>query len=192
MLIYSCIEKNIHILKGEFLMIKRKIITTIALAVSVLLISSNNIVSAGQPVSSSKSSMHLNWNTNAWVGYNYIRNSGLVASVQAMCEAVGFNPGTIDGIYGTNTKNAIMAFQGSEGLYRDGVVGGNTWSHFEQYRIFDGSSPLIEGRYVIEYYRFAYFGNNVWFKRNLDSYGEVWTELNWILDLLEYERAYSF
>ncbi|MDF2256370.1 peptidoglycan-binding domain-containing protein [Streptantibioticus ferralitis] len=42
----------------------------------------------------------------------------------------------MDGIYGPNTKGAVLAFQRRNGLAVDGVVGPNTWrklrvtSHF--------------------------------------------------------------
>jgi len=38
----------------------------------------------------------------------------------------GFDPGTIDGIFGNGTQAAVMAFQRSENLLADGVVGART------------------------------------------------------------------
>jgi len=38
----------------------------------------------------------------------------------------GFNPGEIDGIFGNGTQAAVMAFQRSEGLLCDGIVGART------------------------------------------------------------------
>jgi len=38
----------------------------------------------------------------------------------------GFNPGEIDGIFGNGTQAAVIAFQRSEGLLSDGVVGART------------------------------------------------------------------
>ena len=38
----------------------------------------------------------------------------------------GFGPGAIDGIFGNGTQAAVMAFQHSEGLLADGVVGART------------------------------------------------------------------
>lgn len=35
---------------------------------------------------------------------------------------------TIDGQYGTATKNAVMQFQASKGLKVDGIVGSTTWN----------------------------------------------------------------
>ncbi len=38
----------------------------------------------------------------------------------------GFNPGTTDGIFGGGTQAAVIAFQRSEGLLPDGIVGART------------------------------------------------------------------
>lgn len=38
----------------------------------------------------------------------------------------GYSPGTIDGIFGNGTQAAVLAFQRSEGLLSDGVVGPRT------------------------------------------------------------------
>ncbi|MEO1465794.1 MAG: peptidoglycan-binding protein, partial [Cyanobacteria bacterium J06633_1] len=40
----------------------------------------------------------------------------------------GFNPGTVDGIFGRDTKQALIAFQRSVGLSPDGIAGKNTWA----------------------------------------------------------------
>jgi len=46
-----------------------------------------------------------------------------VANVQKALAAAGFNPGPIDGKMGTQTRNAVIAFQKSRGLKADGIVG---------------------------------------------------------------------
>ncbi|MCL2337937.1 MAG: peptidoglycan-binding protein [Firmicutes bacterium] len=52
-----------------------------------------------------------------------------VYAAQYLLLNAGYSPGTIDGAYGTNTKNAIMAFQSAKGLTpSDGIVGVNTWA----------------------------------------------------------------
>lgn len=51
-----------------------------------------------------------------------------VTDLQTRLKAQGFNPGTIDGIFGSNTKAAVIAFQKSKGLVQDGIVGVKTWT----------------------------------------------------------------
>lgn len=47
--------------------------------------------------------------------------------IQERLNSVGFNIST-DGIFGTNTYNAIKVFQKNRNLTQDGIVGPNTWS----------------------------------------------------------------
>lgn len=47
--------------------------------------------------------------------------------MQDALDALGNNPGAIDGIFGINTKNAVIRFQRANGLSQDGIVGCNTW-----------------------------------------------------------------
>ncbi|WP_421828853.1 peptidoglycan-binding protein [Larkinella sp.] len=46
-----------------------------------------------------------------------------VVQLQEKLKALGFNPGKIDGDFGTGTEAAVIAFQRSEGLLADGIVG---------------------------------------------------------------------
>jgi len=50
-----------------------------------------------------------------------------VAIIQTLLNVAGFGPLTIDGVFGSNTLNAVRAFQQKAGLTADGVVGSNTW-----------------------------------------------------------------
>jgi len=43
-----------------------------------------------------------------------------------------YNPGTIDGIFGKNTINAVKEFQKDNNLSMDGIVGPKTWSKLKQ------------------------------------------------------------
>lgn len=52
----------------------------------------------------------------------------VVEVIQKMLMAHGFDPGTVDGIFGPKTERAVMAFQRTMGLEADGVVGPKTWS----------------------------------------------------------------
>ncbi len=49
-----------------------------------------------------------------------------VTDLQTSLQARGFPPGTIDGQFGPGTEAAVIAFQKSEGLVPDGVVGPRT------------------------------------------------------------------
>lgn len=50
-----------------------------------------------------------------------------VAVLQDALNNLGYNAGIIDGVFGNNTKNAVVRYQASKGLARDGIVGCNTW-----------------------------------------------------------------
>ncbi len=49
-----------------------------------------------------------------------------VVALQQALLAAGFNPGANDGSFGSGTEAAVLAFQRSQGLAADGVVGPNT------------------------------------------------------------------
>lgn len=49
-----------------------------------------------------------------------------VTNLQLMLNAAGYNCGTPDGIFGSNTETATKAFQASRGLANDGIVGKDT------------------------------------------------------------------
>ena len=51
-----------------------------------------------------------------------------VQDVQKMLVALGYNVGSTgaDGIFGNSTKNAVIKFQGSVGISKDGIVGSQT------------------------------------------------------------------
>lgn len=49
-----------------------------------------------------------------------------VTQIQQRLAELGYSPGTADGIYGTQTKNAVIAFQRDYGLDDDGIAGPKT------------------------------------------------------------------
>ncbi len=51
-----------------------------------------------------------------------------VLVLQDALAAIGYDPGGLDGVYGANTRTAVMAFQYANGLTADGIVGCNTWT----------------------------------------------------------------
>lgn len=54
-----------------------------------------------------------------------------VTALQQGLASLGFDPGTVDGIFGGQTAAALRAFQESKGLAADGVAGPDTWAAFE-------------------------------------------------------------
>lgn len=53
---------------------------------------------------------------------------GEVSQIQSVLKDEGYYTGNIDGIFGTKTKNAVIAFQKANGLTADGIVGSATLS----------------------------------------------------------------
>jgi peptidoglycan hydrolase-like protein with peptidoglycan-binding domain len=57
-----------------------------------------------------------------------ITEGGMVTRVQTALKNRGFDPGAVDGRFGTATENAVIRFQQAKGLRADGVVGQATWN----------------------------------------------------------------
>lgn len=55
-------------------------------------------------------------------------SSPRVQQLQQLLKAKGFNPGPLDGTFGSGTETAVIAFQKSLALTVDGVVGKDTWA----------------------------------------------------------------
>lgn len=56
-----------------------------------------------------------------------------VEMVQLALQRAGYYNGTIDGIFGIQTRNAVLAFQRDNGLTADGIVGQRTMAALEPY-----------------------------------------------------------
>lgn len=54
-----------------------------------------------------------------------------VKLIQSLLNQIGYNAGTVDGIFGPQTQQAVIAFQRNNGLVPDGIVGPATWNVFE-------------------------------------------------------------
>lgn len=54
-----------------------------------------------------------------------------VRRVQKRLSLAGYDPGEIDGIYGTKTESAVEQLQRDSGLTRDGIVGPQTWRQID-------------------------------------------------------------
>ena len=50
---------------------------------------------------------------------------------QELLTAQGYSPGTVDGVYGTQTIAAVTAYQRDHGLTADGICGPMTWAALE-------------------------------------------------------------
>lgn len=75
-----------------------------------------------------------------------------VKRLQYFLNELYYSPGTIDGVFGTSTENAVKAFQSDNGLTADGIVGSGTYaklkvSHIMKYDSRTGSwRVLSEGK----------------------------------------------
>ncbi len=65
----------------------------------------------------------------------------IVRKLQRRLAARGFDPQGIDGGYGENTRNAVLAFQQANGLRRTGEVDVTTWQ-----RLMAAPSPSVRDR----------------------------------------------
>lgn len=48
--------------------------------------------------------------------------------LQTTLNTLGYSCGSVDGIFGNNTKNGVIAYQKEKGIVADGIVGVNTWN----------------------------------------------------------------
>lgn len=55
-----------------------------------------------------------------------------VTKLQQSLKSLNYYTGTVDGVFGAKTKEAVMRFQREQGLTVDGVVGQNTWRKINQ------------------------------------------------------------
>lgn len=62
-----------------------------------------------------------------------IKSRPSVKQVQIALQNAGYNPGSIDGQKGKQTRNAIKAFQKANNLKADGKVGKRTWVLLKEY-----------------------------------------------------------
>jgi peptidoglycan hydrolase-like protein with peptidoglycan-binding domain len=63
-----------------------------------------------------------------------------VRQLQRALKDLGYDPGSIDGQFGSHTEAAVKAFQGRSGIAVDGVVGEITWLNIDEA---DTSNPTI-------------------------------------------------
>ena len=63
-----------------------------------------------------------------------------VRQLQQALQGLGYDPGAIDGHFGSQTESAVKAFQGAKGIAVDGIVGEITWLNIDEA---DMSNPTI-------------------------------------------------
>ena len=63
-----------------------------------------------------------------------------VRDLQEALKVLGYDPGPIDGIFGTTTESAVKKFQQARELTSDGVVGRVTWINIDEA---DQSHPVL-------------------------------------------------
>src|SRR4029079_4105810 len=64
-----------------------------------------------------------------------------VRDLQEALKALGYDPGSIDGVFGATTDAAVKAFQQAKGISADGVVGRKTWINIDEA---DKSEPVLK------------------------------------------------
>ena len=68
-------------------------------------------------------------------GYPLIRQGSrgvYVLVAQDDLNTLGFRTGGLDGVFGIQTRKAVIAYQRSRGLIADGIVGCNTWLSLQE------------------------------------------------------------
>lgn len=63
-----------------------------------------------------------------------------VRQLQQALEALGYDPGAIDGNFGPSTVAAVKSFQTDHGIAADGIVGTVTWRNIDEA---DQSEPVL-------------------------------------------------
>ena len=58
--------------------------------------------------------------------------SNYVLIAQDDLNTLGFRTGGLDGIFGAQTRNAVIQYQTSRGLSADGIIGCNTWRSLQE------------------------------------------------------------
>jgi len=67
-----------------------------------------------------------------------------ISTIQRLLKNKGYNPGSIDGIAGENTYNAIIKFQKDNGLNDDGMVGPKTKNLLHDSGYDEAKEPLLQ------------------------------------------------
>ncbi|MFS0883080.1 peptidoglycan-binding domain-containing protein [Metabacillus niabensis] len=71
----------------------------------------------------------IDFSSSSYTAVSMGSTGSYVKAVQKTLSCIGYLPGPIDGIFGTQTSNAVKAFQRVHGLSVDGVVGRQTYHY---------------------------------------------------------------
>ena len=74
----------------------------------------------------------INLGDPIWATNDQPANASAIARVQAGLAKLGYDPGTIDGVQGTQTTAAIKAYQRDNGLLEDGRASIELASHIDE------------------------------------------------------------
>lgn len=110
-----------------------------------------------------------------------------VTLLQTYLNRLGFTCG-VDGIFGTETKNAVVAYQQSKGLDTDGIVGTLTWQALDS--DMDTETPYVAS--TVEFPNGSYETTLDYIEtniiQNLEIGGSIWVEEN---DIYLYAPGYE-
>lgn len=92
-------------------------------------------------------SSKFDWTNNCWLGANpsrYDDRGEYVVTTQRAVRGAGYSPGpSNDGIFGSQTQSAVLAYQQSTSLVADtGVVTDSMWSHMYTYKLRAVGQPV--------------------------------------------------
>lgn len=79
-------------------------------------------------------------------GYPALRQGSrgvYVLILQDALNALGYTTYSLDGVFGNNTRNALIAFQRNNGLGADGVCGCATWTRIVNEAVGIGRTPTV-------------------------------------------------
>lgn len=79
-------------------------------------------------------------------GYPTLRSGSrgvYVLVLQDALNALGFSTQTLDGAFGSNTRNALLSFQRSNGLNTDGICGCCSWRRLVSEAVGIGRTPTV-------------------------------------------------
>lgn len=79
-------------------------------------------------------------------GYPTVRDGSrgtYVMILQDALNALGYSTRTLDGIFGNNTRRALVAWQSDAGLAADGICGCNSWRRLTSMVVGIGRTPTV-------------------------------------------------